>query len=95
MGKYCYVASAPRHARRLGAHGERRGAGTYCVATRTACCIRSVEWIVSRFVGGDDVCQMMMLMLCERLLVVSSGRHSVLIGCGVSSCCDWMSLGSS
>jgi len=36
-GKYCYVASARRRARRLGAHGGRRGAGAYCVATRTAC----------------------------------------------------------
>ena len=34
-GKYCYVASARRRARRLGAHGEDRG-GAYRVATRTA-----------------------------------------------------------
>ena len=27
MGKYCYVASARRRARRLGAHVGRRGAG--------------------------------------------------------------------
>ena len=37
MGKYCYVAFARRRARRLGAHGETRWAGAYCVATRTAC----------------------------------------------------------
>jgi len=37
--KYCYVASARRRARRWGAHGERRGAGAYCVATRTTCFI--------------------------------------------------------
>ena len=36
MGKYCYVASARRRARCLGAHGA-KGAGAYCVATRTAC----------------------------------------------------------
>jgi len=33
---YCYVASARRRARRLGAQGEERG-GAYRVATRTAC----------------------------------------------------------
>ena len=29
MGKYCYVASAGRHARRWGVHGERRVAGHF------------------------------------------------------------------
>jgi len=33
---YCYVASARRRARRLGAHGG-SVAGAYRVATRTAC----------------------------------------------------------
>jgi len=37
VGKYCYVASARRRGRRWDAHGGRRGAGTYCVATRTGC----------------------------------------------------------
>jgi len=37
VGKCCYVASALQRARRLGAHGEMRGAGAYRVATRTAC----------------------------------------------------------
>ena len=36
VGNYCYVASARRRARRLGAHGEERG-GAYRVATHTAC----------------------------------------------------------
>ena len=33
---YCYVTSARRRVRRLGADGGRRGAGAYRVATRTA-----------------------------------------------------------
>ena len=37
VGTYCYVAFAPRRARRLGAHVGRRGAWAYRVATRTAC----------------------------------------------------------
>jgi len=39
MGIYCYVASA----RRLGAHGEGRGAGAYCVAMRNSLFIVNVE----------------------------------------------------
>jgi len=44
VGNYCYVASARRRARRWGAHGGRRGAGAYRVATRTACfvCVPSL-----------------------------------------------------
>ena len=37
VGNYRYAASARRRARRWGAHEGRRGAGTYRVATRTAC----------------------------------------------------------
>jgi len=40
VGNCCYVAPARRRARPLGAHGGRRGAGAYCVATRTACLFR-------------------------------------------------------
>ena len=31
VGKYCYVASARRRARRLGAHGEESGGGNLCL----------------------------------------------------------------
>jgi len=36
-GKYCYVASARQRVRRYRAPMDRRGAGAYCVAMRTAC----------------------------------------------------------
>jgi len=66
VGNYYYVASARRRARRLGAHGGRRGAGAYCVATRTACyssCstysstyyLSGVYWVLSPSVPMDDI----------------------------------------
>ena len=41
VGTYCYVAvrrGRLSDARRFGAHRRRRGAGTYCGGSRTACC---------------------------------------------------------
>jgi len=53
VGNYCYVASARRRARRWGVHGEMRGAGAYCVATRTACLLYSSahSYLIRFFMG--------------------------------------------
>ena len=45
VGNYCHVASARRRARRWGAHGVMRRAGSYRVATRTACII----YVINKF----------------------------------------------
>jgi len=58
VGKYCYLSSARRRARCLGAHGGRRGAWAYCVATRTACyycvCVQAFQQIDIEGIGIVD-----------------------------------------
>ena len=53
VGKYCYVASAWRRARRLGAHRGGEG-GAYCDATHIACTELSFTYL--NVIMTSDVC---------------------------------------
>ena len=69
MGKYCYVASAQRRARHLGAHGEERGGGILCRLTYSLLYVLNIAIVLSSFLlNGDTVIHYVVVLVITLLL---------------------------